>query len=64
MFQMFRLESQFRFRAKHSTIDQVYIKKYLEEKKVFSAIFLDVTQAFNNKVYLDGLIGIILVLIT
>lgn len=51
---------QFGFREKHSTIDQVHritdqIEKCLEEKKICSAIFLDVAQAFD-KVWLDGLI--------
>lgn len=50
---------QFGFRKKHSTIDQVHritsiIEQALEEKKVCSAIFLDVTQAFD-KVWHDGL---------
>lgn len=44
---------QFGFRSKHSTIDQVHritnvIEKALEEKKVCSAIFLDVAQAFDK----------------
>lgn len=51
---------QFGFRSKHSTIDQVHritnvIEKALEEKKVCSAIFLDVAQAFD-KVWHEGLI--------
>lgn len=51
---------QFGFREKHSTIDQVHritdlIEKSLEEKKICSAIFLDIAQAFD-KVWLDGLI--------
>uniref|UniRef100_A0A0A9YSX4 Putative RNA-directed DNA polymerase from transposon X-element n=2 Tax=Lygus hesperus TaxID=30085 RepID=A0A0A9YSX4_LYGHE len=50
---------QFGFRQKHSTIDQVHritsiIEKALEERKVCSAIFLDVTQAFD-KVWHEGL---------
>lgn len=50
---------QFGFRNKHSTIDQVHritntIEKALEEKKVCSAVFLDVAQAFD-KVWHDGL---------
>lgn len=50
---------QFGFRDKHSTIDQVHritwdIEKALEEKKVCSAIFLDVAQAFD-KVWHKGL---------
>ena len=50
---------QFGFRRKHSTIDQVHritrdIEYALEEKKVCSAVFLDVSQAFN-KVWHDGL---------
>ncbi len=51
---------QFGFREKHSTIDQVHritdlIEKSLEERKICSAIFLDIAQAFD-KVWLDGLI--------
>lgn len=50
---------QFGFRQKHSTIDQVHritsvIEQALEDKKVCSAIFLDVTQAFD-KVWHEGL---------
>ena len=50
---------QFGFRQKHSTIDQVHrithnIEQALEEKKVCSAVFLDVSQAFD-KVWHDGL---------
>ena len=50
---------QFGFRSKHSTIDQVHrttniIEHALEEKKVCSAIFLDVAQAFD-KVWHKGL---------
>lgn len=50
---------QFGFRQKHSTIDQVHritsvIEEALENKQVCSAIFLDVTQAFD-KVWHDGL---------
>ena len=50
---------QFGFRNQHSTIDQVHritdtIEKTLEEKKVCSAIFLDVAQAFD-KVWHAGL---------
>lgn len=50
---------QFGFRNKHSTIDQVHritnvVEKALEEKKVCSAIFLDVAQAFD-KVWHEGL---------
>lgn len=52
-------EHQFGFRSKHSTIDQVHritdvIEKALEEKKICSAVFLDVSQAFD-KVWHDGL---------
>lgn len=44
---------QFGFRESHSTIDQVHrivniIEKTYEEKKVCSAIFLDVAQAFDR----------------
>lgn len=51
---------QFGFRSEHSTIDQVHritniIEKTLEEKKVCSAVFLDVAQAFD-KVWHEGLI--------
>lgn len=50
---------QFGFRNKHSTIDQVHritddIEKALEDKKVCSAIFLDISQAFD-KVWHEGL---------
>ena len=50
---------QFGFREKHSTIDQVHrivhtIEETLEKKKVCSAIFLDVAQAFD-KVWHKGL---------
>lgn len=50
---------QFGFREKHSTIDQVHritniIEKALEEKKICSAVFLDVAQAFD-KVWHQGL---------
>lgn len=52
-------DHQFGFRNKHSTIDQVHritnvIEQALEEKKVCSAIFLDVSQAFD-KVWHEGL---------
>ena len=51
---------QFGFRDCHSTIDQIhrlvdYIEKALEDKKVCSAVFLDVSQAFD-KVWHEGLI--------
>lgn len=51
---------QFGFRHKHSTIEQVHriisvIEEALEGKKVCSAIFLDVTQAFD-RVWHEGLI--------
>lgn len=44
---------QFGFRNEHSTIEQVHrivdtIRKALEEKKVCSAVFLDVAQAFDK----------------
>lgn len=50
---------QFGFRNQHSTVDQVHriisnIERSLEEKKVCSAIFLDVAQAFD-KVWHQGL---------
>ena len=50
---------QFGFQSKHSTIDQVHritniIEQALEEKKVCSALFLDVAQAFD-KVWHKGL---------
>ena len=50
---------QFGFRSKHSTIDQVHritniVENALEEKKVCSAVFLDVAQAFD-KVWHEGL---------
>ena len=46
------LNHQFGFRSKHTTIDQVHgvtniIENALEEKKICSAIFLDVAQAFD-----------------
>ena len=48
------------FRNKHATVDQVHritdvIERSLEEKKICSAVFLDVAQAFD-KVWHDGLI--------
>ena len=51
---------QFGFREKHSTIDQVHrltdvIENAFEHKKICSAVFLDVSQAFD-KVWHDGLI--------
>lgn len=51
---------QFGFRTQHSTIDQVHritsvIESALEDKKVCSAVFLDVAQAFD-KVWHEGLI--------
>lgn len=51
---------QFGFRNKHSTIDQVHrivdlIEKTLEGKKVCSAVFLDVAQAFD-RVWHEGLL--------
>jgi len=51
---------QFGFREKHSTIEQIHritniIEKCFEEKKVCSAVFLDVAQAFD-KVWHAGLI--------
>lgn len=51
---------QFGFREKHSTTDQVHrivhtIEETLEKKKVCSAIFLDVAQAFD-KVWHEGLV--------
>ena len=50
---------QFGFRSKLSTIDQVHritniAENALEEKKVCSAVFLDVVQAFD-KVWQEGL---------
>lgn len=50
---------QFGFRRRHSTIDQIHriinvIEKALEEKKICSAVFLDVAQAFD-KVWHEGL---------
>lgn len=51
---------QFGFRSQHSTIDQVHricdvIEKALEERKVCSALFLDISQAFD-KVWHAGLL--------
>lgn len=53
-------DHQFGFRNQHSTIEQVHrivnaIKRTFEEKKYCSAVFLDITQAFD-KVWHDGLI--------
>jgi len=53
-------QHQFGFRSKHSTIDQVHrivsvIEKSLEEKKICTALFLDVAQAFD-KVWHKGLL--------
>lgn len=50
---------QFGFRQKHSTIDQLHrvtdiIENALEERKVCSALFLDVAQAFD-RVWHEGL---------
>ena len=52
-------DHQFGFRKNHSTMDQIHritnvIEQALEEKKVCSAIFLDVAQAFD-KVWHEGL---------
>jgi hypothetical protein len=49
---------QFGFRKYHSTIDQVHritdiIEKTLENKGVFSAVFLDIAQAFDRVWYRD-----------
>lgn len=51
---------QFGFREQHSTIDQVHrlvniIEKDLEEKKVCTAVFLDISQAFD-RVWHTGLL--------
>lgn len=51
---------QFRFRSKHSTLDQVHriintVEDAIKDKKVCSALFLDVAQAFN-KVWHAGLV--------
>ncbi|KAI5754873.1 hypothetical protein M8J77_012232 [Diaphorina citri] len=53
-------DHQFGFRSKHNCIEQVHritsqIEKAIEDKKVCSAIFLDVSQAFD-KVWHEGLI--------
>jgi hypothetical protein len=53
-------DHQFGFRQMHSTIDQVHrisdvIEQALEDKKICSAVFLDVAQAFD-KVWHEGLI--------
>ncbi|MGR0295350.1 RNA-directed DNA polymerase, partial [Klebsiella pneumoniae] len=50
---------QFGCRQRHSTVEQVHritheIEKVLEEKKICSAVFLDVAQAFD-KVWHEGL---------
>lgn len=52
---------QFGFREKHSTIQQVHrlvdkIERALEDKKVVSAVFLDVAKAFD-KVWHQGLLA-------
>lgn len=52
---------QFGFRKKHSTIEQVHrvtdtIEKAFENKKVCSAVFLDISQAFDG-VWHNGLIN-------
>ncbi|RZF44126.1 hypothetical protein LSTR_LSTR013198 [Laodelphax striatellus] len=52
---------QFGFREKHTTIEQVHritnvIEMALEEKKICSAVFLDVAQAFD-KVWHKGLLS-------
>ena len=51
---------QFGFRRKHSTIEQTHrivnvIRKAFEEKKYCSALFIDVSQAFD-KVWHEGLL--------
>lgn len=53
-------DHQFGFRKKHSTIEQVHrlvsvIRNAFEEKKYCSALFIDVSQAFD-KVWHEGLI--------
>lgn len=53
-------EHQFGFRAKHSTIEQVHrivtlIRSAFENKQYCSALFIDISQAFD-KVWHDGLI--------
>lgn len=53
-------DHQFGFREKHSTIEQVHrvvdiVNKTFEEKKYCSALFLDVSQAFD-KVWHEGLL--------
>lgn len=50
---------QFGFRNKHSTLDQIHritneIEKTLEERKICTTLFLDVSQAFD-RVWLEGL---------
>ena len=50
----FVLKHQYGFRNSHSTIDQVYrttdaIGKGFRGKKVFTAVFLDVSQAFDKE---------------
>ncbi|KMQ90710.1 reverse transcriptase [Lasius niger] len=52
-------DHQFGFREKHSTLEQVHriwleIRKSLEARKYCSAVFLDITQAFD-KVWFTGL---------
>ena len=53
-------DHQFGFREKHSTIEQVHrvynnIRDALEQKKFCTAVFLDITQAFD-KVWHNGLL--------
>lgn len=53
-------DHQFGFRTKHSTLDQVHrivnkIENDFEEKRICSAVFLDISQAFD-KVWHDGLL--------
>lgn len=53
-------DHQFGFRNNHATVDQVHriinvIEECLEEKKICSAVFLDVAQAFD-KVWHEGII--------
>ena len=53
-------EHQFEFRPRHSTIDQVHritdvIERSLEEKQVYTVLFLDVAKAFD-KVWHEGLL--------
>ena len=59
-------DHQFGFRKKHDTMEQVYrvvdvINTAFEEKKYCTAVFLDISQAFD-RVWQDGLLYKLLLL--